>query len=90
MFDVPEPSAAMEVGAKLTVTPLGWPVVDKAIDELNPPETDVVIVELPWLPCTTETEVGEAEMVKFAGIEAVTVRLTAALLVRPPPGIVIG
>jgi hypothetical protein len=85
MFDVPEPGAAMGVGLKLTVTPLGWPVADKAIDELNPPETDVVIVELPWLPCTTETEVGEAEMVKFAGTEAVTVRLTVAVLVRPPP-----
>ena len=85
IVEVPEPGAAMEVGLKLTVTPLGWPVADKAIDELNPPETDVVIVELPLLLTTTETEVGEAEMVKVAGTEAVTVRLTVVVLVRPPP-----
>ena len=32
--------------------------------ELKPPETVVVMVELPLLPCATETEVGEAERVK--------------------------
>lgn len=35
--------------------------------ESNPPETVVVIVEVPVLPTTTETEVGEAARVK-AGV----------------------
>ena len=65
MVEVPEPGAAMEVGLKVTVTPVGWPEADKAIAELNPPETAVVIVDVPLLPCTTETEAGEAEMVKL-------------------------
>jgi hypothetical protein len=76
MVEVPEPGAAMDVGLKVTVTPLGWPLADKAIAELNPPETVVVIVDVPLLPCTTETEVGEVEMVKFGVAEAVTVSVT--------------
>ena len=30
IVDVPEPGAGMDVGLKLTVTPDGWPVADKA------------------------------------------------------------
>ena len=51
----------MDVGLKATVTPVGWPDADSAIAESKPPETAVVIVEVPLLPSTTETEVGEAE-----------------------------
>lgn len=40
--DVPEPGAAMEAGLKLIVTPEGWPVADKEMVELKPPETLVV------------------------------------------------
>lgn len=40
--DVPEPGAAMEAGLKLTVTPVGWPVADKAMAESKPPETAAV------------------------------------------------
>lgn len=65
IVDAPEPGAAMDVGLKVTVTPVGWPVADNAIAESKPPEITVVIVEVPLLPCTTETEVGEAEMVKL-------------------------
>jgi hypothetical protein len=64
MVDVPEPGAAMDVGLKLTVTPAGWPLAVKATAEEKPPETVVVIVEVPLLPCTTETEVGEAETLR--------------------------
>ena len=85
IVEVPEPGAAMDVGLKLTVTPLGWPVADKAIAESKPPETPVVIVDVPRLPCTTETEVGEAEMVKLALAGAVTVRVTVDVCVMPPP-----
>src|SRR5271157_2146830 len=31
MVDVPEPGMGMAVGAKLSVTPVGWPDADKAI-----------------------------------------------------------
>jgi cystathionine beta-lyase/cystathionine gamma-synthase len=75
----------MEVGLKLTVTPVGWPLAVKAIAEAKPPETAVVIVELPLLPCTTETDVGEAEMVNAGVAVAVTVSDTFAVCVIPPP-----
>jgi hypothetical protein len=65
--EVPEPGAAMEDGLKLTVTPDGAPDAVRATAELNPPETAVVIVELPLLPAATETAVGDAESVK-AGV----------------------
>ena len=45
--DVPEPGAGMDAGLKLAVTPEGKPVTDKATAELNPPETAVVIFEVP-------------------------------------------
>jgi hypothetical protein len=83
--DVPDPGAAIDVGLKLTVTPDGWPVADKATAELKPPETVVVIFDVALLPCVTETEVGEAEMVKLGVGAAVTVRLTVDVCVTPPP-----
>lgn len=76
IVEVPEPGAAMDVGLKLTVTPVGWPPAVNPIAELNPPEMAVVIVDVPLLPCTTETDVGEAEMVKLGLAVAVTVSET--------------
>ena len=64
-LEVPEPGDAIEVGLKPTVTPVGWPDALRAIAELNPPATVVVSVELPLLPTTTETAVGEALSVKL-------------------------
>ena len=63
--EVPEPGASIDDGLKPTVTPDGSvPVVVRAMAESNPPETPVVMVEVPLLPWTTESEAGEAEMVK--------------------------
>ena len=62
MVDVPVP--VIEGGLKETVTPLGWPGAFKATAVLNPPVVVLVIVEVPDLPCATETEVGFAESVK--------------------------
>jgi hypothetical protein len=62
IVDEPEPGAAMEVGLKVTVTPLGWPLAESAMAELNPPDTVVLMVELPPWPCCTETEPGDAKM----------------------------
>jgi hypothetical protein len=60
----------MDAETKLTVTPVGWPLAVNAIDESNPPETAVVSVKLPLLPCATETAPGEAASVK-AGVSGV-------------------
>jgi hypothetical protein len=73
--EVPEPGAAIEDGLKATVTPVGWPLADRAMALLKPPETAVVIVEVPALPCRTVTAAGEAEIVKFGVGVAVTVRV---------------
>ncbi len=73
----------MELGLKLTVTLLGWPVADKAMAELKPPEMVVVIVEWPEFPGSTVIDVGDALMVKL-GVVPVTVRETVVVsLVLP-------
>lgn len=50
--------------------------------ESNPPVTVLVIVEVPLLPCATETVDGDAERLKPAA--AVTVRLTVVVWVVLP------
>jgi hypothetical protein len=52
---------------------------------LNPPETVVETVEFAELPCTTDTDVGEAAIVKFGVAAGVTVRETDVVWVTPPP-----
>src|SRR6516164_5053329 len=44
------PAPVIEVGLKLTVTPVGWPVADKEMAELKPFVTVLVMVEVPELP----------------------------------------
>lgn len=80
IVEVPAPGAAIDVGLKVTVTPVGWPLADNATAELKPPETELVIVEVPLLPCTTETEPGEADRLKL-GLD----ELPASALIRPEP-----
>ena len=81
--ELPEPGAAIDVGLKLTVTPVGIPDAVRATAELNPPDTAVVMVELPLLPCATETAAGEAEIVK-AGVCVVD---PVSAFIRPAPGL---
>lgn len=78
MVEVPAP--VIEVGLKVTVTPVGWPLADKEIAESNPPVTALVIVEVPILPWATVTEEGEAERVKPEPDE-----LPASAVIRPLP-----
>jgi hypothetical protein len=47
IVELPPPGAAIEVGLKLTVVPLGAPEADRLMELLNPPLTLVVIVEVP-------------------------------------------
>jgi hypothetical protein len=72
--ELPPPGAAMEAGLKLAVTPAGNPEADNATAELNPPLTVVEIVELPDVPCVTETVAGEALIVKFGVATELIVR----------------
>ena len=60
----PEPGAAIEAGLKLAVVPVGRPDALKDTAELNPPETVVLMVLVPEVPCVTLTEVGDALMAK--------------------------
>src|SRR5215469_7910822 len=55
------PAPVIEVGLKLTVTPVGCPVADREMAELNPPVTALVMVEVPNAPCAKVREAGEAD-----------------------------
>lgn len=89
IVDVPDPGAEIVAGVKPTVRPVvglvagdvAVNVPDSAIDELNPPETAVVIVDFPLEPRATESELGEALTEK----PVVTVKVTVAVCVMPPP-----
>ena len=50
MLDLPEPGAAMELGVKVIVTPVGSPEADRAMPESKPPESAVVTVAVPLWP----------------------------------------
>ena len=85
MIDDPEPGAAIDVRLKLTDTPAFWPAADKPMAVLKPPETAVVIVELPDWPLATLIAVGDALMLKSAPASEVTFRLTEVVCVMPSP-----
>lgn len=83
MVDVPDPGAAIELGLNVTVTRDPWPLPDKLIAELKPPDIAVVMVEWPELPRATLSDVGDAPMVKF-GFVPVTVSDTVVFAVVLP------
>jgi hypothetical protein len=66
MVEVPEPGAGTGFVLNATVTPLGCPEALRVMALSKPPETVVVIVDVPLLPCATLTDVGEAMIVKAA------------------------
>lgn len=75
--------AGIGLGLKPTVTPLGWPEADSVIAESNPPAGVEVIVDVPLEPAPTETEEGEADMLKLG--PEITFNVTTTLFVRSPP-----
>ena len=83
IVELPLPGAGIAGGLKVTVVSVGRPVADRLMALLKPLLMVVVMVELPWLPCTMLTEVGEAVMAKLGG--AVTVRVTVVFCWMPPP-----
>lgn len=82
---MPEPGDGIDAGLKLTVTPAGCPVADKATAELNPPDMATPIVEVPLFPTPTDSEAGDAEMVKLGAAAGVTVNVTVVECISPPP-----
>ena len=70
MVELPEPGDGIDAGLKLMVTPVGWPVADKATAELNPPKLATPIVDVPLFPRPTVTEAGDPEMVKSGVVGA--------------------
>ena len=81
--EVPDPGAAIDDGLKLTDTPDGCPDADNATAELKPLLPVEVMVDVPLLPCTTETDVGLAAIDNLGA--AVTVSVTVDVCVSPPP-----
>jgi len=83
IVDVPEPGAAIELGVNVTLCALPSPEADNVIAESKPPETAVVIVEVPELLLATLIVVGDALIVKF-GFVPVTVSETVVVSVVLP------
>ena len=73
MVEVPAPGAAILLGLKLTVVPVGIPAADRLIALLNPPLMVVVMVDVPAVPWTTPRDVGEAAMVKLPLVRKATI-----------------
>ena len=83
MVDVPDP--VIELGLKLTLSPLPCPEAEKVTAELNPPDPATVSVEAAEEFWAMLSVLGEAEKVKSAVLEAVTVSETVVVWVMPPP-----
>lgn len=71
--ELPPPGAAIDVGLKVAVTPVGSPEAESETAELKPPLTVVEIVLLRELPWATDRLVGEALKAKFGAAAAFTV-----------------
>jgi len=80
---LPLPDAAMLVGAKLAVTPVGNPLIDKATAEVNPFTRAVVNVMGIEPPGATLALVALGVSVKLEACKMV--RLNALVLSAPPP-----
>ena len=72
-----------EFGLNEAVTPLGNPDADKVTLPVKPFEAVIVIVLVPLLPRVIVRLFGEADKVKFAAVEAFTVRLIEVVWVKP-------
>jgi hypothetical protein len=71
------PAPVIDVGLKLADAPLPSPVAERAIEELKPPVTVVVIVTLPELLRETASVVG-ATLSEKPAVGEVTITVTVA------------
>ena len=85
------PAPVIDPGLKPTVTPAGCPDAVRLMAELNPPLTELVMVELPEAPCASERDEGEALSAKLPD-DPVTVSVTVVVATMLPevPVTVIG
>lgn len=83
MVEAPDP--VTELGLKLTLFPLPCPDAEKVTAELKPPEPATVRVEAPEAFWAMDSVLGDAEKVKSAVAEAVTVSETVVVCVTLPP-----
>ena len=74
-------------GLKLADVPVGRPEAERLTDLVGPLTRVTVTVVEALLPCSAELLAGSAETEKSNG--AVTVRVYASVLVRPPPAAII-
>ncbi len=70
------------LGLNAAVTPLGKPDAERVTLPLKPFDGVMLIVLVPWLPCTMLTLLGLADSVKFGA--GVTVRLIVVVCVKLP------
>ena len=84
IVELPDPGATMELGLKVTVCSPPSPVADKEMAESKPPDTRVVIVEIPEPGLVTLIVVGDALRVKPFDVAPLTVSDTVAVSVAPP------
>ena len=83
--DAPAPGAAMALGLKLTLVPVGAPEAVKATELLKPPPIVVAMSDVPCVPCARASDGGVAETAKLGCPDVVTVTLTTVVSVSPPP-----
>src|SRR5271169_436546 len=85
IVELPEPGAGIGFGLKLTVVPDGTPEADRLTALLKPPLTVVVIVDVPWYPCCTLNEAGDAESAKFGELDTCATPRNASGVMSPFP-----
>jgi hypothetical protein len=81
IFEVPAP--VIDVGLNVMVSPLPSPEADRLIAESKPPDTVVVIVDVPELSLAILIEVGDA-LIENPAVVLVTVRDTVVVSVVLP------
>jgi hypothetical protein len=81
MVEVPAP--VIEVGLKVTVCAPPSPEADRLIAESKPPDTVVVIVEVPELSLATLIEVGDALIAKPAVVLVIVKETVVVSIVLP-------
>src|SRR5271166_4502012 len=63
-IELPAPGAEIVVGFKFRVVPAGAPEAERLMELLNPLNGNVVMVEMPGLPCGIASDEGEAPIAK--------------------------